>query len=62
MEATDHREVTSGEDRSAGEHFVRHCPDGIDVGPVIHVWIRRRLLRRHVGRCPQREARRSHGG
>jgi hypothetical protein len=42
--------------RLADEHLVRHHAERVDVGAVVGGWIGRRLLRRHVGRCAQRDA------
>ena len=45
-----------GERRLAGEHLVGDRAQGVDVGPVVHRALARRLLRRHVLRGAEREA------
>ena len=41
--------------RASGKHFVQHATERIDVCPSIHFFLAKRLLRRHVGRCAERE-------
>jgi len=48
-----------GEGRASGQHLVGHDAEGVDVRPLVDVLLRRRLLRRHVGRRAERHA---HGG
>jgi hypothetical protein len=43
------------ERRPPGKHLVGEHAHRVDVGPVVNVRIGRRLLRRHVGRGPQRD-------
>ena len=42
--------------RAAGEHLVRHQPQGVEISPVIDARIGSHLLRRHVGRRAERHA------
>ena len=52
----------AGERRHAGEHLVREHAGGVDVRPLVHVGIARRLLGRHVRGRPQRDAERGERG
>jgi hypothetical protein len=48
----------AGERGARRQEFVCHHTEGVEIGPVIHVGVGHRLLRRHVGRCAQRHAHR----
>src|SRR5207249_7109967 len=52
----DRSRVRPREGRLAPQHLVEHTAEGVEIGPVIELFVACRLLRAHVGRGPEREA------